>query len=162
MEIQVFGNPQQVARAAAEHFIHLKPKSVALSGGSTPRVLYELLADPSEPFRDQIAWDKTHFFFTDERHVPPDHPESNYRMANDALLAHVPLPPENVHRILAEKPVAQDAAEQYELDLRRFFSEPIPAFDVILLGLGEEGHTASLFPHSPALHETERLVMAPW
>jgi len=162
MSIQVFADAAEVARAAAEHFVSLNPKSVALSGGSTPRVLYELLADPSQPFRAQISWDDTHFFFSDERHVAPDHPDSNYRMVNEALFSRVPLPPQNVHRIPAEIPNAEDAAENYEADLLKSFGAAIPAFDLVLLGLGEEGHTASLFPHSPALKETKRLVVAPW
>lgn len=162
MELKVFESPAEVARAAAQHWMNLSPKSVALSGGSTPRVLYELLSDPREPFRAQIAWDQTHFFFTDERHVPPDHPDSNYRMVHEAMFSRVPLPQQNIHRIPAENPVAEDAAKHYENDLRKFFGEAIPAFDLILLGLGEDGHTASLFPHSPALKETERLVAAPW
>lgn len=161
MEMKIFDSPEGVARAAAHHLLSLNPQSVALSGGSTPRVLYELLADPNEPFREEIAWDKTHFFFSDERHVPPDHPDSNYRMVNEAMFSRVPVPQQNVHRIPAENPVAEDAAEAYESDLRRFFGEGIPVFDVILLGLGEDGHTASLFPHSSALKETERLVVAP-
>lgn len=162
MEFKIFENPAEVARAAAQHWINLNPQSVALSGGSTPRVLYELLSDPREPFRAQIAWDKTHFFFSDERHVPPDHPDSNYRMVNEAMFSRVPVPQQNVHRIPGERPMAEDAAKTYETDLRKFFGEAIPAFDLILLGLGEDGHTASLFPHSPALKETERLVVAPW
>jgi len=162
MNTKVFADPAAVARAAAEHFVSLQPKSVALSGGSTPRVLYELLADPSEPFRAQIAWDETHFFFTDERHVPPDHPDSNYRMVNEALFSRVPVHPGNIHRIPAERSDANDAAQAYESDLRRSLGAGIPSFDVILLGLGEDGHTASLFPHSSALNETERLVVAPY
>lgn len=167
MEFKVFENPAEVARAAAEHWVNLNPRSVALSGGSTPRVLYQLLADPNEPFREQIAWDKTHFFFTDERHVPPDHADSNYRMVNEAMFSRVPVPQQNIHRIPAEIPVAEDAAKAYEADLRRFFGEEfpgeaIPAFDLIFLGIGEEGHTASLFPYSPALKETQRLVAAPF
>ena len=161
MERKIFESPAEVARAAAQHWVNLNPKSVALSGGSTPRALYQLLADPNEPFREQIAWDKTHFFFTDERHVPPDHPDSNYRMVNEAMFSRVPVPQQNIHRILAEQPIAQAAADAYESDLRKFFGEAIPAFDLIFLGLGEEGHTASLFPHSSALKETERLVAAP-
>jgi len=160
--MRVFADPGQVARAAAEYFVTLAPKSVALSGGSTPRVLYELLADPNESFRGRIPWDKTHFFFSDERHVPPDHPDSNYRMVNEALFSRVPLPPQNVHRVLAENPNAEEVANNYETDLRKSFGEAIPAFDLVLLGLGEDGHTASLFPHSPALKQTKRLVVAPW
>lgn len=162
MEMKIFESPAEVARAAAQHWVSLNPRSVALSGGSTPRVLYELLADPNEPFRDQIAWDKTHFFFSDERHVPPDHPDSNYRMVNEAMFSRVPVPPENIHRIPAENPNAKDAAKAYETDLRKFFGEAIPAFDLLLLGLGEDGHTASIFPGSEILHETQRLVAAPW
>jgi 6-phosphogluconolactonase len=162
MELKIFESPADVARAAAQHWVSLNPQSVALSGGSTPRVLYELLSNPHEPFREQIAWDKTHFFFTDERHVAPDNPDSNYRMVNEAMFSRVPVPQQNVHRIPAEKAVAQEAADEYETDLRKYFGEAIPAFDLILLGLGEEGHTASLFPDSPALKETERLVAAPW
>ena len=161
MELKVFPTPADVARAAAQRFVSLSPRFVALSGGSTPRVLYELLADLNEPFREQIAWSTTHFFFTDERNVPPDHPESNYRMANEALFSRVPLPVENIHRIQGERS-ANDAANTYEHDLRESFGEAIPVFDLVLLGLGEDGHTASLFPHSPALNETERLVAAPW
>ncbi|HXQ72804.1 MAG TPA: 6-phosphogluconolactonase [Pyrinomonadaceae bacterium] len=162
MELKIFESPAEVARAAAEHWLNLNPKSVALSGGSTPRALYQLLADPNEPFREQVAWDQTHFFFTDERHVPPDHPDSNYRMVDEAMFSRVPVPQQNIHRIPAENPVAEDAAKVYESDLRKFFGEAIPAFDLIFLGIGEEGHTASLFPHSPALNETERLVAAPF
>ena len=162
MNTKVLPDAAAVARAAAEYWVNLAPTSVALSGGSTPRVLYELLADPNERFRDRIAWDQTHFFFSDERHVPPDNPDSNYRMVNEALFSRVPLPAHNIHRVLAEKPNAEEAANAYEADLRKSFGEAIPAFDLVLLGLGEEGHTASLFPHSPALKETKRLVAAPW
>jgi 6-phosphogluconolactonase len=162
MELRIFYGPEEAARAAAQHFVSLRPRAVALSGGSTPRLLYQLLAEPREPYRDQIAWDRTHFFFSDERHVPPDDPDSNYRMANEALLSRVPLRRENVHRIPAENPVAEKVAEEYETNLRKFLGDAIPHFDLILLGLGEDGHTASLFPHSPALRETERLVVAPW
>ena len=162
MNMGIFNGPAEVARAAASYFTDLRPRSVALSGGSTPRALYELLADPNEPFRARIDWQNTHFFFTDERHVPPDHPDSNYRMVNEALFARAPVPAKNIHRIPAENPDAEMAATDYESDLRRFFAEGIPAFDLILLGLGEEGHTASLFPHSPALQENQRLVVAPW
>ena len=159
MEIKVFENPAEVARAAAQYWVSLNPRTVALSGGSTPRVLYELLSDPREPFRDQIAWDKTHFFFSDERHVPPDHPDSNYRMVNEAMFSRVPVPPENIHRIPAENPNADAAANNYETDLRKFFGEAIPSFDLLLLGLGEDGHTASLFPH---FKPTAGLVAAQW
>ena len=171
MSMQVFADAAEVARAAAEHFVSLQPRSVALSGGSTPRVLYELLADPNEPFRARISWDTTHFFFSDERHVPPDHPDSNYRMVNEALFSRVPVPPQNIHRVPAENPNAEEVAVNYETDLRRFFregienrsfGEAIPAFDLVLLGLGEDGHTASIFPGSEVLQEAKRWVAAPW
>ena len=167
MEFKVFGNPAEVARAAAEHIVKESREAVArsrgfsmaLSGGSTPKLLYQLLADPGEPFREQIPWSVSHFFFSDERNVPPDHPDSNYRMAYEAMFAHAPKT--HVYRVRGEKPAAE-AARQYEDTLVEVFGPELPDLDVILLGLGEDGHTASLFPHSPALKETERLVVAPW
>ena len=166
MELNIFQTPQALARAAAAHFVDRCQRAVeqsngfavALSGGSTPRLLYELLADPHEPFRDRIAWKKCFFFFTDERHVPPDHPESNYRMAYEALFSRVPKT--HVIRMSGEKP-AEVAAEEYEDVLWELYEEG-PDLDLVLLGLGEDGHTASLFPGSSALEETERLVVAPW
>lgn len=167
MELNTFQNPQALARAAAYHFVQVHQKAVAksngfavaLSGGTTPRLLYELLADPREPFRDQIAWKKSYFLFTDERHVPPDHPESNYRMAHEALFSRVPKT--QIARMAGEKP-AEQAAVEYEEVLADLFEADVPDLDLVLLGLGEDGHTASLFPHSPALQEQERLVVAPW
>jgi 6-phosphogluconolactonase len=135
--------------------------TVALSGGNTPRALYALLA---AEFKDLIAWNKTHIFFGDERHVPPDHPESNYRMANEALLSQVPIPGENIHRVRTELD-PQSAAKDYEEQLRTQFrlnKNDLPRFDLMLLGLGDDGHTASLFPGSAALQETARLVVANW
>jgi 6-phosphogluconolactonase len=136
--------------------------AVALAGGSTPRAMYELLAVGRRHGHPKLPWSRLHFFFGDERAVPPDHPESNFRMASEALLAHVPVPAANVHRIHAELEPAR-AAEDYEADLRRFFAlslHGLPRFDLILLGLGADGHTASLFAGSPALRETRRLVTA--
>ena len=131
-----------------------------------PEVAYsrydQLLADPNEPFRDQIPWSSTHFFWSDERHVPPDHPDSNYRMANEALLAHVPVPQNNVHRVLSENQNAAAVAEAYETVLWALSEDGLPRLDLILLGLGTDGHTASIFPGSEVLHETKRLVAAPW
>jgi 6-phosphogluconolactonase len=150
--ICVFENSRELARGAAEHLVALAPVTVALSGGSTPKVLYQLLA---EKFRDQISWASTHFFWSDERHVPPDHPDSNYRMAHEALLSRVPVPESNVHRIHSENPSAQQAADEYEKTV-------VPRLDLILLGLGTDGHTASIFPGSEVAHETKRLVAAPW
>ncbi len=164
-EVRVVDGPAALARAAAEEWRvrALATASgrfaVALAGGSTPRALYALLADPRAPYREALPWARTHVFFGDERTVPPDHPESNYGTAREALLARVPIPPENVHRIRGEEdPVA--AARSYEDDLRAFFGRP-PRFDLVLLGLGADGHTASLFPGSPALEEP-RLVAAPF
>ena len=132
--------------------------TLALAGGSTPRELYHLLAaGPALP------WERVHFFFGDERHVPPDDPASNYRMAREALFEVAPIPAQNIHRVRAELPRASDAAEQYEQQLRAFFgaADGAPArLDLILLGLGTDGHTASLFPGAPAIHEQTRWVMA--
>jgi 6-phosphogluconolactonase len=136
--------------------------TIALSGGSTPRVLYRLLADPGAPWRGRVPWDRVHVFFGDERHVPPDHADSNFRMADEALLSHVPVA--SVHRMEGERP-AEEAARRYEADLRAFHGETggaPPPLDVALMGLGEDGHTASLFPGSPALDERERWAVAPW
>ncbi len=172
-EIQVLSNLKELTRRAAEEFVLQAVEAVqakgfftvALSGGSTPKGLYSLLADENEEFRARVAWDKIHFFWGDERHVPPDHPESNYRMAYEALLSKVPVPPDNVHRIKAENPNAADAARDYEEILREFFKlgqGQKPRFDLVLLGMGPEGHTASLFPGSEVIHEKSRLVAAPW
>jgi 6-phosphogluconolactonase len=156
--IRVFENSRELARGAAEHFVALAQKdsfTVALSGGSTPKILYELLADPQESFRARVSWSRTHFFWSDERHVPPDHPDSNYRMAHEALLSRVPVPEGNVHRVRSENPNAQEVADEYEKII-------VPRLDLILLGLGTDGHTASIFPGSGVLHEAKRLVAAPW
>ena len=169
-EIRVLNAPQELFQAAAAEFIALAEDAirdhgrfaVALSGGSTPRGLYSLLASEVVP---RLPWDKIYAFWGDERHVPPDHPDSNYRMAREALLAKVAIPSENVFRIEAETKDADAAAKSYEETLKRFFglqSGQLPRFDLILLGLGPDGHTASLFPGSAALAETTRLVMANW
>jgi 6-phosphogluconolactonase len=172
-EIQVLSNLEELTRRAAVEFVSQAEEAVrargfftvALSGGSTPKGLYSLLADGNEGFRARVAWDKIHFFWGDERHVPPDHPESNYRMAYEALLSKVPVPPDNVHRIKAENPNAAEAARDYEEVLREFFNLGTgqkPRFDLVLLGMGPEGHTASLFPGSEVIHEKSRLVAATW
>ena len=154
--IEIFANAQELARGAAEYFVARSVEAVAqkgfftvaLSGGSTPKALYQLLVDLDVP------WSRTHFFWSDERHVPPDHPDSNYRMTYEAMLSHVPVPESNVHRIHGENPDAAEAAREYEKE--------VPQLDLILLGLGPDGHTASIFPGSEVLHETVRLVAAPW
>jgi 6-phosphogluconolactonase len=173
--VRVFEGATELKAAVAEEIAEAARQAVeergrfswALSGGSTPRDLYRSLA--SEAWRDRMPWPAIHFFWGDERHVPPDHPDSNFRMAREAMLDAVPVPPENIHRIHAEEPDAQRAAAEYEATLRVFFgltsgdeSGGWPRFDLILLGLGKDGHTASLFPGSPAVHERERLVVAPW
>jgi 6-phosphogluconolactonase len=161
-----------LSRQAAELFITLAQRaaveegtrfSVALSGGETPRSLYALLATPQ--YAGQVPWDRVHVFWGDERHVPPDDDESDYRMAYEALLSKVPIPAENVHRVRAELPDAGEAAREYADDLRGFFNlqpDEWPRFDLVLLGMGPDAHTASLFPGTDALHETKRLVAAPW
>ena len=168
-EISVCSDPQELARRAAELFAELANQSVsatgrfavAFSGGSTPRALYSLLADPS--FSHRIPWSATYVFWGDERYVPSDHPESNYRMAAETLLSKVPIPTENIFRMPAENENAELAATEYEQALRDFFRpkpDEAPRFDLILLGLGEDGHTASLFAGTAALQERRRLVVA--
>lgn len=165
-EIRILNSAADLFQAAADQFAHLAHTAVAahgrftvaLSGGSTPRSMYSLLAT-----RNDIPWKQIYFFFGDERHVPPDHPDSNYRMAFTAMLAHVP--PENVSRVRGELPDANAAAIAYEQTMQRFFHlQPgeFPRFDLTLLGLGPDGHTASLFPGSAALQENHRLVVANW
>ena len=167
-EIRILKTAAELFEAAAAEFAARASQAVrasgrftvALSGGSTPRALYSLLAAKSN-----IPWDKIYFFWGDERHVPPDHPESNYRMANEALLSKVPARPENIFRIHAEEKDAAAAALQYEQALKDFFHlspGQFPRFDLVLLGIGTDGHTASLFPGTAALNETQRLVVANW
>jgi 6-phosphogluconolactonase len=135
--------------------------TVALSGGSTPKSLFKLLAALPA---GEIPWDKVYFFFGDERHVPPDHPDSNFRMAHETLLAKINARPENVFRIQAELD-AEVAAKNYEQQLVQFFqlkSGQFPRFDLIMLGLGPDGHCASLFPGSKGLAEKQKLVIANW
>ncbi len=171
VQIQVIANPEALAQAAAAEFVQQANRAiaatgrftVALSGGSTPKSLYALLATPS--WREQVPWQQVYFFWGDERHVPPDHPDSNYRMTQERLLSQVPIPPENVHRIKTERPDASAVATEYEQELRQFFqleANELPRFDLVLLGMGPDGHTASLFPHTQVLHEQTRLVAAPW
>jgi len=154
----------EIERMADRTATGANPFTIALSGGSTPRGLHALLAgDPA--IRDRLPWHHLHFFWGDERHVPPDHPQSNYRMAHESLFSLAPVPSENIHRVPAEEPDATLAAEKYERELQTFFGLEVgklPRFDCILLGLGSDGHTASLFPETEALHESNRLVVANW
>ncbi len=173
-EVRIFDDGDDLMRAAAEAIVSDAARAVeererfdwALAGGSTPRALYRLLAD--DPYRDRLPWNAIHFYWGDERHVPPDHADSNYRMAREAMLDRVPVPPENVHRIPAERPDAAAAAAEYEATLRAIFTvaaasaDDWPRFDLVQLGLGPEGHTASLFPGTPLLAERVRWVAAPW
>jgi 6-phosphogluconolactonase len=134
---------------------------ISLSGGSTPKSLYALLAKPH--WIEQFDWKSIHLFWGDERCVPIDHPDSNYGMVERELLSKAPIPKENVHRYKTELGDPEIVAADYEMTIRNVFgvyAPEIPRFDLILLGLGENGHTASLFPHCPALHETKRLVLS--
>lgn len=153
---------EEVVRAANEAVAQRGRFTIALSGGSTPRNLNTLLATNA---RTSLLWDRMFFFWGDERHVPPTDPESNYRMAEETLLSKIPVAPANVFRIPAENPDAAAAADAYEQTLRKFFGlQPgeFPRFDLILLGMGPDGHTASLFPGTAALQEKSRLVVANW
>ncbi len=152
-DLRVLANTDAVARAgadlvraAAQEAVQRRGRfTLALSGGSTPRTLYALLAQP--PYVSAIDWTATHIFWSDERCVPPDHAESNYRMAQEALLDHVPVPVGNVHRMHGEMAVPQQAAQAYTAEVQTVFGKhALPRFDLLLLGLGEEGHTASIFP----------------
>jgi 6-phosphogluconolactonase len=167
-DLRIVPDPPALFHAAADEFVRqataaVRSKdrfTVALAGGSTPKALYSLLATNTA-----LPWDKMYLFFGDERHVPPDHPESNYRMARETLLSKVPIPASNVFRVSAENPDAGQAAQSYEQTLRQFFQTPpgsLPRFDLILLGMGPDGHTASLFPGTKALQERSRLVVANW
>jgi 6-phosphogluconolactonase len=179
--IEVVATAADLYHAAAEEFIRVARAAigaqgrftVALSGGSTPKALYSLLAANYATF----AWDRIFLFFGDERHVPPTDPESNYRMVNESLLSKIDIPSTNVYRVRAENPDADAAAADYEKQLKGFFeiearvqngvqnggqNKEFPRFDLILLGMGPDGHTASLFPDSAALNEQQRLVVANW
>lgn len=170
-EILVCADADAVAREGADLFVRLASESIqergrftaALSGGSTPKRLFEILA--TAPYQEQIDWSHVHLFWGDERYVPSDHPDSNFRMTMEALLSKVPIPPGNVHRIRTELSPAEAVATNYEAEIARFFagsSEHVrfPSFDLIFLGLGTNAHTASLFPGSPALQEQSHLVVA--
>jgi 6-phosphogluconolactonase len=170
--LQTFADAEAVSQAAAREFVRCATEAinarskftVALSGGSTPRRLYQLLADA--PLRDRLDWGKVEIFWGDERSVPPDHADSNYRMANEAMLSRLPFPPERIHRLQAERSDRDKAAQDYQADIARAFGisptgEP-PAFDLILLGMGPDAHTASLFPGSTALGETKKWVVPNW
>jgi 6-phosphogluconolactonase len=161
--LQVFEDPEALSKGAAALFAELAQRAVqdrgrfgvSLAGGNTPKRVYELLAQ--EPHRTQVPWDRVHVFWGDERCVPSDDPRSNARMAGLALLDHVPIPAAQIHPVNGAIDPAK-AARQYEAELGAFFAGQPPRFDLILLGLGENGHTASLFPSTPVLHEKDRWV----
>jgi 6-phosphogluconolactonase len=170
---EIYPDADALARAAARDLLRLARESVAergiftlaLAGGSTPRKLYSLLA--ADPAFADFPWDRTHLFFGDERHVPPSHIDSNYLMVSGTLLDSGRVPATNVHRIRAELPDANAAAIDYDVEMHTFFTPEMrlgafPRFDVILLGMGPDGHTASLFPGSKGLEEKERWVVANW
>lgn len=164
-QLEVVEDPDELALAAAQWIVRAIQArlqvaelfSLVLAGGSTPKALYQHLAHL--PYAREIEWARLHIFWGDERCVPPDHLHSNYRMARQALLEHVPVPPEQIHRMRGELPPAE-AAQAYANELVQFFGDRQPQFDLILLGMGADGHTASLFPHSAALKESQRWVVA--
>lgn len=168
-QFRIVADEEALSREAAETFAQLAQQqaqvegrfSVALAGGATPRRLYELLA--REPYRSRVPWASVHIFWGDERWVPADHPDSNFHMANELLLTQVPLPAINIHRVPTGHGDPASAAATYEHTLRAFFEledGTWPAFDLVLLGLGEDGHIASLFPKSKALGESKHSVIA--
>ena len=171
-EIRILADGAAIARRAAGEFVQgavsaVREKgsfNVALAGGSTPKALYGLLAnDPA--LRSEIPWAKIHLFFGDERHVPPDHPDSNFRMATEAMISKAPLKPEQVTRIKGEYPDAEQAGLEYEKALREYFKlkdGEFPRFDLLLAGMGNEGHTLSLFPGTKALHADGRIAVRNW
>jgi 6-phosphogluconolactonase len=176
--MSIYRDAEELALKAARRFARLADQyvvgcgrfTVALSGGSTPRAMFSLLAE--HPFADTVPWSSIYFFWGDERCVPPVHPDSNYRMASETLLSKVPIPAENIFRIPTEIPEPAEAAEQYARALNKFFFagssaksgtaplSSLPRFDLVFLGMGPDGHTASLFPHSAALKAGEQIVVA--
>jgi 6-phosphogluconolactonase len=171
-DIRILADPAAITRRAADEFVKAAAEAVAkngafnvaFAGGSTPKSLYSMLAD-DPAYRAKIAWDKMRVFFGDERHVPPDSPESNFRMASEALFSKGLLKPEQIARIKGEYPDTEKAALEYEQVLRAYFQlrdGEYPRFDLVLLGMGDEGHTLSLFPGTKALHTTGRIVVRNW
>jgi 6-phosphogluconolactonase len=171
-EIYILKDNPAIARRAAEEFVKVAQSavqqhgsfSVALSGGSTPKLLYSLLATDAA-LRAKVPWDKIQLFFGDERQVGPDDAQSNFKMASETMITKAPLKPEQVHRMKGEYPDAEQAAKEYEQDLRAHFhlnDAELPRLDLVLAGMGEEGHTLSLFPGTKALHAQGRTVVRNW
>lgn len=169
VEYRVFAQPEALSRAAAAHLVEGIRSAVsargiariAISGGGSPKPVFALLADPQQPYREAIPWDRLFLFWVDERCVPPDSPDSNYGNTRALLLDKVPLPSEHVIRIEGELD-PEEAAARYEAAIRAHFrleGAEIPMFDAIHLGMGDDGHTASLFPHTQALHEMGRIAI---
>lgn len=164
-EVVVCSDGNEVAREAMTRLVEIAAESVelrgsfslAVPGGSSPRLLFDLLAQDAS---GAVPWAQTNLFFTDERCVPPDHGDSNYRLARETLVCRVPIPPSNVHRFRAEL-APEEAAAAYESEMRMTMGED-PRLDLAVLGMGDDTHTASLFPHSPALGERSRLAVANW
>jgi 6-phosphogluconolactonase len=170
VEYRVFTDQDALSQATAERFVHGIRAAVAargvariaISGGGSPRPVFSLLADPNQPYRAAIPWDRLWIFWVDERCVPPQHPDSNFGAARELLLDRVPLPPDHAIRIEGELDPEQ-AAARYESAIRGHFrleGAQGPVFDVLQLGMGDDGHCASLFPHTAALHEVIRIAIA--
>jgi len=162
---RIWATPAEVASAAAELFTSVAAEAaagsgaarIAISGGTTPKAMFALLADRSAPYFARMPWSQLHLFWVDERCVPPTDAESNFRMTDEAMLQHVPLPAEQIHRMEGELDPAI-AAARYAAELRAEFGPGIPLFDLVLLGMGDDGHTASLFPHMAALSKVAFLI----
>jgi 6-phosphogluconolactonase len=170
VEYQVFPTQDALAHATAQRFVtgiqsavaSRAVARVAISGGGSPKAVFALLADPGQRYRAAIPWDRLYLFWVDERSVPPDSPDNNYGNARAVLLDKVPLAPEQIIRIEGELP-PEEAAARYEAAIRAHFrleGAELPIFDLIHLGMGDDGHTASLFPHTEALHELGRIAVA--
>jgi 6-phosphogluconolactonase len=171
-EVHILPDGPAIANRCAQKFVEIAAAAVkekgsfdvALAGGSTPKTLYGLLVnDPA--LRARVPWDKMHLFFGDERHVGPSDPQSNFSMAQETMISKSPLKPEQVTRIKGECPEAEDAAKEYERDLRAYFKlsdGQFPRFDLVLLGMGSEGHTLSIFPGTKAVRENRRIAVHNW
>lgn len=166
MHVAIYPDSNTLSHEAAQYIVRLATEAVsnrgrftiALSGGSTPKALYTLLGN--EPYRGQIDWALVEIFWSDERCVPPDSSDSNYQLAQEVLLSKVPIAANQVHRMPADQVDRDAASQEYTQEMQRVFgTDGIPSFDLLQLGMGPEGHTASLFPHQASLHEQQRLVM---